>query len=172
MVVVRYRFERGSFSRQEKNFIHKVLRNKRGWRAYGYDIRNVSSGTPGARVDVRMHKWSDASIGAKLGMRGFSVCKYNGADEPCDIYINADLWNKKPAKFTGSQLQYRIYQICHEFGHALGWDHDKAGQNPSKPCSTMYQQTRGTTSCAPSPWPKGDAGRGYLQNRLSYAKKF
>ncbi len=68
-----------------------------------------------------------------------------------EIYFDGDNWRTgcRP-QFTGSLALYRRYLVLHEVGHALGYKHASPGSDPAAPCSVMYQQSKGTASCAPS----------------------
>lgn len=60
------------------------------------------------------------------------------------VYINEANWAGCPE--SGLSLEdYRTYVINHEFGHALGYDHQPCNKEtaPNGVCPVMYQSTRG-----------------------------
>jgi hypothetical protein len=73
-----------------------------------------------------------------------------------EIYIDKTNWNEGVPFSQLSKEEYREYVINHEFGHALGYDHQKCNNqshpgdrknnviyNTSQTCPVMYQMTRG-----------------------------
>jgi hypothetical protein len=75
----------------------------------------------------------------------YSITAQSRSTKPI-ILIDADNW-KFGVKRSGLSLdQYREYVITHEFGHALGYDHQKCDENTigtDGRCPVMNQSTRG-----------------------------
>lgn len=101
------------------------------------------------------------------GMKGMSC--YTSYDKKYDtpvIVFNIKNWNNTPKAFYDDylatlfngetsinatnyiRLLYKIYVINHEFGHFLGYNHDK--RVAGKPCSVMVQQTLGIQPALPN----------------------
>lgn len=71
----------------------------------------------------------------------FSTTHYRGPFKKNNIYIDEINW--KGVKQSGlTPEEYKSYVIQHEFGHALGYDHQTCDEK-TKTCPIMYQQTRG-----------------------------
>lgn len=134
--------------------IAQVLSDPRGWRKYGFEFREVPE-REGA-VHVRLESSDDAA--SLCGISGFSCWR----ERPADIVINLGNW------MGGSRSQlpldrYRTYVINHEWGHALGLEHQKcpAAECTRRgmttcPASVMQQMTRGAEHIAPcveADWP-------------------
>lgn len=84
------------------------------------------------------------SPNGKKGRRiHFSTTYYTDPNKPI-IYINEANWAGCPE--SGLSLsEYREYVINHEFGHALGYDHQPCNTQTAMNgrCPVMYQSTRG-----------------------------
>lgn len=80
------------------------------------------------------------SAGRKIN---FSITVYSNPERPV-VYINEANWIGCPESGLGLD-EYRDYVINHEFGHALGYDHQpcNAKTAPDGVCPVMYQATRG-----------------------------
>ncbi|MDP9431145.1 MAG: DUF3152 domain-containing protein [Actinomycetota bacterium] len=78
---------------------------------------------------------------------------YNGSRS----VINYRRWRDGGSAYGTDLAAYRIYVINHEVGHALGHDH-QFGCLPDGRAPVMMQQTKGTGSCSPNPWPSPSAG--------------
>lgn len=62
-------------------------------------------------------------------------------------------WNIVPrASGFKSIRSYRAYVVNHELGHVLGEGHRRC--IAGGPAPIMLQQTKGTGSCTPNPWPQ------------------
>lgn len=75
---------------------------------------------------------------------------------------------KYPGKSKEELLQrYRIYLVNHEFGHALGMDHETRTEHT---CPLMYQHTKGIGGCAQDQnWPSAaniESTRRFLSTHL------
>jgi hypothetical protein len=73
----------------------------------------------------------------------FSTTYYTDPKRPI-IYINEANWAGCPESGL-SLAEYREYVINHEFGHALGYDHQPCNAQTATDgrCPVMYQSTRG-----------------------------
>lgn len=88
-----------------------------------------------------------------LQLIGLSVhMKYSCASRPRgEAVINADRWFGGSPSWRGSVARYRALVINHEVGHLLGRGH--LGCRGGGPAPVMMQQSKGTGSCHPNPWP-------------------
>jgi hypothetical protein len=146
-----------NISPEHVSFIKRILDDNRGWSAHGFALAYKPRTQ---QHDVIIHMLSNRRIKQKFGAKfnGLSVTDYGCA--PIEVYINSDNWMRAPPAFvvgaesayvsalagndTQRQLKYRAYLIQHEFGHALGFDHEDAPGNSATICPVMYQQTKGT----------------------------
>ena len=129
------------FSSWEKQFIQDVLDDPRAW-----NVKFVCSASP----NLVVYKATGEEIDSLYpSLKGLSVC--DRSSTPTRIYIRSENWNQIPKASGYESLQgYRIYLICHEFGHALGHGHSRCVK--PGPCPVMVQQTLGTGLCYPHPW--------------------
>lgn len=136
------------FTKQEEIFIDQVLQDPRGWSKTTDFIRSQRSTIP---VQVVCHKTPRKVMEVKyphVHLAGLSVC--DRGLNPIEIHFDQQNWEQKTENFTGSLKQYRQYLVQHEFGHAIGHDH-QADSGSGTPCHPMYQQSKGG-SCDPNPW--------------------
>ncbi len=120
-------------------YVDKILANNGWWSKYiilrddtNYDVKIQlveDSDTPSLDHVVKDDKGEVIK---------FSICTH-GFDG-INIYINYDNWKDGVERSGLTKEQYRRYVILHEFGHALGYDHQKC-KNGS--CPVMYQATIG-----------------------------
>jgi hypothetical protein len=135
-----------NFSLPEIKFIENILSDKRAWKTkFIYNDQ---------KPDIVVIKVSKKIINEIFKdyphLHNLSVC--DSTRKPIKIYICTENWNLQPL-ISGYQnlYSYRTYLILHEFGHALGYGHEKCpGKN--HPAPIMMQQTLGTGQCYPDPW--------------------
>ena len=123
---------------------------RRGWGKMGYHFTEKHVG----HANVMVHMCGPRVLARAFpssSLNGFSVCQRLSPTYSV-IYFHHGNWTRPPPAFTGSKMTYRQYLISHEFGHALGRGHRQATQ-VGEWCPVMYQQTRGTRTCRPNPWP-------------------
>jgi hypothetical protein len=70
---------------------------------------------------------------------------------PCEVYLNYENWRHLRAHqqhwLKLGLNAYRQYQVCHEFGHALGVEH--LASREDEKCNVMTSQTY-TKKCTPN----------------------
>lgn len=125
--------------------VELTLGDRRGWLASGrYAFRRVSA-EPGVIVTLASPATVDAHC-LPLRTNGIFSC-WNGSR----AMLNYDRWERGVEHFP-DLIEYRTYQINHEFGHGLGFGHvdcPRAGV----PAPVMMQQTKGVGGCVPNGWP-------------------
>jgi hypothetical protein len=72
----------------------------------------------------------------------FSITTQSIVHKPV-IEIDATNWKEGVERSKLTLDEYRQYVITHEFGHALGYDHQKCEPGIDAQCPVMYQATRG-----------------------------
>jgi len=133
-----------SFKTQTRNILKKS-----SWNNY-YKLREVDSEIKSdidikLVADSKLERYHDNqeyySDGTPIR---FSITFQSKKSKP-KILINAKNW-LYGVKQSGLSLDdYRTYVINHEFGHGLGFDHQKCNKNTvvNGTCPVMYQSTRG-----------------------------
>lgn len=112
------------FSLEEfKNILRYVLQHDKGWKSYGYNFVEHEEAT----VNKKMFKKHIVIIlcnpeDVKTACGTSTLSCYDPSSDK--IYINYKNWNGG-SKSDLSIADYRIYVICHEVGHALGFEHTK-----------------------------------------------
>ena len=111
-----------------------------------------------------IHKMSFTFMGLK---QPIIVFNHNNWQHGAKAYMDSAA-QKYPEKSREDLLQrYRVYLVNHEFGHALGMDHEKPTQTT---CPLMYQHTRGIAVCAQDQnWPSSaniESARRFLSTHL------
>jgi len=120
-----------------------------------YNIEKVANGTPGAikiyladgNTDKELTSFGKNEVDKLNNPIKFSITKMSPSSPP-EILINSINWTNTPAASELSSEQYKEYVITHEFGHALGFDHQKCSEKTTfkSRCPVMYQSTRGCDS--------------------------
>ena len=147
-----------------EHWVHKILRDKRGWRRWGFEF--VPHSIKESEIDLRRkHKGqffiieleADQII-ARYGtdFKGMSVA--NCSDNHISINFTRWITGPKPSKHDPvrhmRRKDYRTYVILHEVGHILSKchseDHKTCVQGPAP---IMLQQTNGVGTCQPNSWP-------------------
>lgn len=162
MVRFRFRFGRNVPEDVRNEMRGYLLNPELGWPALGYDLVEVPDASRKCDVVIRLQPSAkmDELYGDIPRLRGMSVTD-SGA-RPMRIDLHETNWFTPPTAFLhNSELrhmsrpqQYHCYVVQHEMGHALGYEHSRAV--PGQACPIMYQQTRGTGTCATcvaNPWP-------------------
>lgn len=150
-IQMRLRYTASGFTDAELAFVARTLADRRGWKNKGFRFAFVRR--PRRPVHFALLKVPGREVARRFpALSGLSVT--DARARPVRVYINADNWRAPPAVFTASRHVYRQYLINHEVGHVLGYGHDALPPSPHRPCSVMYQQTRGTARCRPNPWPR------------------
>lgn len=125
-----------------------TLNDKRSWRGGGtVRFRLVPRGT---HADLHAYLATPGTVDklcAPLGTHGDLSCR-NGAT----IALNAERWAFAEPWFHGDVVAYREYLVNHEFGHAIGHQHERC-PGKGKLAPVMMQQTKGLHGCLPNPWP-------------------
>lgn len=139
-------FSTHGFTTSEIEFMIQILNHPRAWKVpfyYNHKTTKIQVyKMPGKQIDL-LFKSND--------LVGLSVCDRTDSKN-IKIYLRKENWDSIPKVSGYSSLQqYRIYLILHEFGHALGYDHEKCTHN-GDPAPVMLQQTKGTGKCYPDPW--------------------
>lgn len=136
-----------NFSEDERDFMYYVLNDKRSW---GVPFQEVEINpdilvykTP-AKILEKMYPYND--------LKGLSLC--DRSKKPIVIHLRKENWEFPKGGYE-NVYEYRIYLILHEFGHALGHNHEKCTK-VNEPAPVMMQQTKGTYPCYPDPWVKKD----------------
>jgi hypothetical protein len=122
----------------------EVLNDPRGWALDGrVSFRRVEAGG-----DFTV--W----LAAASAMRSFGPpchprysCRRGG-----NVIINEDRWMTGSDPWAGPLPEYRAMVVNHETGHWLGFGH-AACPGSGQPAPVMMQQSKGTGSCVPNPWP-------------------
>ncbi len=144
-----------------KNEVNSIL-SKSGW-LKKYKITETND-PDGATIVINLTERNDMDIfhtkpqyypnGKQIR---FSVTTQSSNEKP-EIFIDKDNWMNGVPESGLTLSQYREYVINHEFGHGLGYDHQKcAGMNKPEDdkyynsnkqvlCPVMYQMTRGVPS--------------------------
>ena len=69
-----------------------------------------------------------------------------------NVVINEDRWMAGSQPWVGPLEGYRTMVVNHETGHWLGFGHSACGGS-GRPAPVMMQQSKGTGTCEPNPWP-------------------
>jgi len=144
-----------SFSIKEAKFVDEILNDPRSWGKLFKRVLQPSGSKPFIFVTIMFQNDINLKFKDYPHLKGLSVCDSRNKNL-IKIYINFENWNSVP-KQSGYKhlLGYRTYLILHEFGHALGKEHeDCPGKGMLAP--TMMQQTLGSKMCHPDPWPVKD----------------
>lgn len=135
-----------------------VLNHPKAWtpHAFTQQVASRHDDQVASRHDVSVVLQSPEYMNEQFGdddaLRGLSVSVMS-PDGTTVIHIHESNWRCPPAVFTGTRDEYRTYLILHEMGHHLGLPHPTSKRAPDGRCYVMYQQTRGTRTCRPNPYP-------------------
>lgn len=102
----------------------------------------VNIGTKSTRTSSLDDKYNLSKNDSSKKQIRFSVTVQDVNDKP-QIYIDEENWYYGVIESKLTPLEYKTYVINHEFGHGLGYDHQKCPAGNSKVCPVMYQMTRG-----------------------------
>ena len=126
--------------------VEKVLTDERGWIAVEPRSLQRVEHDPDFRIRLATPETADR-LCAPLDTGGRLSCR-NGEN----VVLNAWRWVNGADTYDGDLAAYRRYMINHEFGHALGKDHDSCPASGNL-APVMLQQTKGLAGCRPNPWP-------------------
>lgn len=138
--------------------VREVLTDERGWEPRdGIHFVNVSpqQRAAGAATDIRIILGSPDLVDeycAPLRTGGRLSCHARGK-----VMLNVDRWAHGADTYGEDVKNYRIYQISHEVGHAVGHGHQGCPA-PDAPAPVMVQQTKDLFGCRPWPWPTRPTG--------------
>lgn len=150
------------FSIEEfKNIVHYVLQHEKGWKSYGYNFTYLDEKpqkTNNGQFKKHLHITLCNPEDVKKACGTSTLSCYDPSSDK--IYINYKNWNGG-SKSDLSVADYRIYVICHEVGHGLGFEHTKCPLlvNSEKYCelgSVMQQMSKGPEHikpCKSNMWP-------------------
>ncbi len=126
--------------------VDRVLQHPRGWTGVEpVRLQRVAT-DPDFHIRIATPSTTD-QLCAPLETGGRLSCR-NGED----VVLNAWRWFNGADAYDGDLPGYRTYLVNHEFGHALGNDHESCAAEGS-PASVMVQQTKGLDGCTANPWP-------------------
>ena len=130
--------------------VHQILNDPLGWGHGGRTIRfvRVDHGPVALRVSLSSPRLTDRQC-APLRTFGKVSC-FNGRR----AVINSDRWLTGSSTYGRDVADYRIYQISHEVGHALGHRHVHCPR-VGAPAPVMLQQTKSLEGCKPNWLPYG-----------------
>ena len=140
-------FSAYGFTSNEIHFIEDILNHEWAWNVNFY----YNPKTKKIVIYKMLGKDIDKKFKANDNLMGLSVCDRTNPQN-IKIYFRKENWDKIPKASGYKNINlYRVYLILHEFGHALGHDHEKC-EGSGKPAHVMMQQTLGTGLCYPDPW--------------------
>ena len=119
----------------------------RGW-AGEAQLQQVAD--PGAAT-VRILLARPATVDGLCAQTGYATAGQFSCWNGRFTALNLMRWRDAAPGFD-SVAQYRVYQVNHEFGHALGYGHSYCPGDGSL-APLMMQQTKGLLGCRPNPWP-------------------
>ncbi|UMG92251.1 DUF3152 domain-containing protein [Nocardioides sp. TF02-7] len=132
-------------ARKAAGIVDATLTDPRGWTAGDTRALQRVAGDADVRVLLATPGTTDA-LCAPLDTGGRLSCRNGGL-----VVLNAWRWVNGAATYDDLD-DYRRYLVNHEFGHALGNDHEYC-PNPGDPAPVMVQQTKSLEGCRPNPWP-------------------
>lgn len=141
--------DRAEFART----VHDILLDPRGWQTLDHvKFVNLTAAqmAAGQRPDVRIMLATPATVDtlcAPLQTKGRVSC-HNGPN----TVLNLMRWQTAVPWYGTDIARYRIYQVNHEVGHAIGHGHQHCPK-PGAPAPVMVQQTLSLEGCAPNTWP-------------------
>lgn len=128
-------------------FIDETLADPRGWGAKGkHAFQRVSDDSYDFRIVIATPDTVD-ELCAPLRTNGKVSCGRDGR-----ATLNGLRWAVGVESFGDDIDNYRRYLVAHEFGHLLGYQHEKCPA-PGELAPVMVQQTHSTQGCEPNPWP-------------------
>lgn len=131
--------------REVAGVVEMTLADSRGWTAGQARAVQRVDGNADLRVLVATPGTTD-DLCAPLDTGGRLSCRNGDL-----VVLNAWRWVHGADSYDELD-QYRRYLINHEFGHALGMDHDSCPA-PGEVAPVMVQQTKSLEGCRPNPWP-------------------
>lgn len=139
--------------------VREVLVDERGWEPReNVHFVNVGSAerSSGTAADIRIILGSPRLVDencAPLRTGGRLSCHARGK-----VMLNVDRWAHGADTYGSDVRNYRIYQIAHEVGHAIGQGHVGCPA-PGTAAPVMVQQTKTLDGCTPWPWPQRPQNR-------------
>jgi len=127
------------------NAVFTILSTSK-WNRYRMYTRTYDKYNADIYIHLKSNKWLERyHKKKKYYLSGkqirWSITTQSKWQKP-NVYINAQLWINGVPESGLSLNRYREYVINHEFGHALGYDHQKCN-DANEICPVMYQSTRG-----------------------------
>ena len=146
-------------NRERLNELKKYLLDERGWKSQGYDFTEVDD-IKNADIQVYFKTNDELKkiVNYNKNLMNLSITDYSTT--PTTIYFNIENWNNPPKEFKEKNNRlstYRAYLVQHEFGHAIGFGHEKRPEKSEnmKSCPVMLQQSKYTEPyCLANPWIK------------------
>jgi len=144
-------FERSLTARQftiaEKNFILTILNDRRAW-PFTWQVTNNREFS-NWNVSLETQEYIDAVMGHSTDV-GLSVTYMMRS--PRATLFSYENWQSVPRPLPGyTIMEYRVYLVLHECGHALGLGH--ARRPAFGPAPIMVQQSRGLGPLQKNLWP-------------------
>jgi hypothetical protein len=131
--------------REVAGIVDRTLADPRGWTAGASRALQRLDSDADLRVVVATPGTTD-ELCAPLDTGGRLSCRNGDL-----VVLNAWRWVNGAVTYDELE-QYRRYLINHEFGHALGNDHEYCPA-PGEPAPVMVQQTKSLEGCRQNPWP-------------------
>lgn len=126
--------------------VDAALADRRGWTATGEHALARRESESDIRILLATPETAD-QLCLPLDTGGRLSCRNGDL-----VVLNAWRWLNGASSYDGNLMDYRIYQVNHEVGHALGNAHaDCPGSDQLAP--VMMQQTKGVGTCIANPWP-------------------
>lgn len=128
--------------------VDRTLNDVHSWGRGGQSLRflRVDSGPAEFRVSLSSPQKTDEQC-APLVTDGQTSC-FNGYR----AVINSGRWRYGAVTFGSDLVDYRMYVVNHEVGHALGYGHEHCGA-AGYLAPIMVQQTKSLETCLPNPFP-------------------
>ena len=129
-------------SKLDKDFkrtVSDILENS-DWKRYHKvkEVEKLPANIDIKLVDRKMLNYTDDATYPNGDLVYYSETQYRGKDK--HIHIDSKNWLHGVKESNLSVDDYRKYVINHEFGHALGYDHQTCSNGS---CPVMYQATKG-----------------------------